>query len=576
MVLAGITGLSGYAALHMGPIEQFGELQALPLAVNTFAAITALRLSAECLIRVAGALDWVSAHRGTGKSGTARWAKHRELKKEFCREDAGPFWGISAKEKKKIFADFVSNAYVIGPSGSGKGHTEVINLIFLIRHSKVIIDFKPELAMVCKKGLEKLGQRVICINPFGLYTDIIGPTANLNILGVINDSLNTPGALRNVLGDTHELTMQLYEDPQGGANDNQYFRNGTRKLLAIGSVTDCMLYGTNANLCNVALLMDDRNAFELRLRSIAGVDFNNKPDPEGPHMFELSDWAEHHEEAELDAFLKTVRARARSLLKSMSDNAKTFGSFLEGAQQALEPYGFGQLSSCMGRSSFDVDDLKNSGAPLNIFIVGDASRSDATEKFFGLMQWYLQLKLKRHPRKDAPVYFINDEASNYTIYGLISLMTWARAFSIRTIQIFQSFSAYAMRHGPDSVEVLNSESEIKLFLPGQRSSSTLDQIVEIVGEQSLMVPGLSPEKDGSGMQESMSESGRPLMTKDEARRTKFGILIIRDQRPLLTTPVSYSEIKPLRTLAEINPHHGKPFLKRVKLKLKLPNFKEKH
>jgi len=562
-----------WGSQFVGPITRFGEVQLWPAVAYGFTLFVCFSFTVECLRLSASALEWMSAHTGTGKSGTARWAKYRELKKDLSKVDAGPFWGISAKEKKKLFIDFVSNAYIIGPSGSGKGHTAVINLIFLIRQSKVIIDFKPELAAVCKQGLEKLGQRVACINPFEKYTSIVGSTASINVLDVINDSLNQTGTLTNVLGDARELTLQLYAELTSAGGDDQFWRNGSRKLIALCCVTNCMLHGHKATLSSVALLLEGRAALERQLRSVAGINFANKPDPDGPHAFELSDWADNHTEAELDLFLKTIRARTRSLLKLMDESEKMFNSFLEGAQQALEPYGFGQLSSAMQESSVDVDDLKNDGAPLNLFLVGDASRGDATDKFFGLMQWYIQLKLKRHPRKNAPVYFINDEANNYTIYGLTSLMTWARAFSIRTIQIFQSFDAYALRHGPEAVEVLNSESEIKLFLPGQRSSKTVEQIVDIVGEQSLMVASHSPDKDGSGVQQSMSESARPLMTKDEIRRTKNGILIVRQHRPILQTPISYSQIKPLRILASINPHHGKPYLKRVKLRLRLPKTK---
>ena len=149
---------------------------------------------------MANLLDWTSAHRSTGKSGTARWAKHKELKAEICANDTGPFWGISAKERKKLFIDTASNAYAVGPSGSGKGHTAVVTMIFTIPDSKVIMDFKPELLMVCKRGLEKRGQRVVGLNPFRKYIDIVGPSDSLNVLDVLTDSLNTPNGLRNVFG----------------------------------------------------------------------------------------------------------------------------------------------------------------------------------------------------------------------------------------------------------------------------------------------------------------------------------------------------------------------------------------
>jgi len=568
--LAVATAILGWGAQATGPFILGGEIQALPATLGAVATIGAVRLAGEAIMGLAALLEWVAARKPTGKSGTARWGTYKELKGELCVGDVGPFWGVSAADGKKLIIDFSSNAYVVGPSGSGKGHTVVVPMIFLIPHSKIIMDFKPELLCICKAGLEKRGQKVVSLNPFGKYTDLVGETDQLNVLDGITDSLFTQGGLRHVFSDSGELAMQLYEEPPNGKGDDQYWRNGTRKIIALITLSVCMIKAHQGTLNDVALLIDDLEALELRLCSIVGVDLEGKPDPQGPYLFELSEWAENHEEAELEAFLSAFRAKARSLLKQKRKSEKTFASFLEGAQQALTPFGFGELSAALGPTTFDFDAIKNGNEIINIFVVDDASRNQATEKFFGLTQWFMQLKLKRHPNKHVPVYLVNDEINNYTIYGYLSLLSWGRGFGIRTINFLQNFSAFEERYGKQAVDILHSESEIKLYLSGQRSSSTIKKIVELLGEQSLMVASLSSEKDRSGLREDLSESGRPLMTEDEVRRSKHGILIVREQRPILQQPVSYSEISPLRELADINPHHGKPFLNKVKLKLKLP------
>ena len=565
-----LTGLLIWAAFKSGPLLVSNELQMLPIAVALFAGIAVLGLIGQLLHAIAEGLDWMDSHTGTQKSGSAQWGKVRALKKELSRIDAAPFWGLSHKDSKKLFIDFSSNAFVVGPSGVGKGHMLVVPMIFLIRHSKIIMDFKPELRCICKKGLEKLGQTVIALDPFGKYSDRIGNTECLNVLDGITDNLYRPGRLRQVLSIGAELSMQLYEDPPSSKGDDQFWRDGTRKLLSFGSISESMLQGRSATLVDVAFLFDDRSRFERRLCTFAGVDLKEKPDPEGPYPFELSDWALKHDDEELNHFLQSMRGKAAGLLHQMHVGEKTFDSFWEGAQQALAPYGFGELSSAMGPTTFDASALKDSDSIVNLFIVGEASRSQATQKYFGIMQWYLQLILKRHTNTHVPVYLINDEINNYSIYGYISLLSWGRGFGIRTLNILQNFSAFEQRYGKQAVEVLNSESEIKLFLPGQRSTSTIKKIVELLGQQSLMVASLSADKDGWGLRENLSESARPLMTEDEVRRSKHGILIVRDHRPLLQKPVSYSAIHPLRDLADVNPHHGKPFRNKVEVKLQLP------
>lgn len=567
-----LTGLLGWGALQTGPILIGGGLQLVPATLALVAFSGALRLTGEMLFFLADLADWLGARRASGKEGTARWGRLQDLKKELAKTPSGPFWGVLAGAPGRgLFIAFDSNAYVIGPSGAGKGHTAVVPMILSIRAAKIITDFKPELVVICQRALEAMGQSVIVLNPFGLYTDRIGETASLNPLDVLADDLLRAGGLRDFFEDAGELAMQLYPEPAQAKGDDQFWRAGTRKLIAFALVLECLINGHEATLSDAARLIEDRQKLEDNLRLILGIDRDGQPLAEGPLALESADWAERHDPEELREFLAAFRARAGGLLKLMSaGESKTFDSFAEGAEQALSIYAFGRLSAALGRSSFDFDAIKDGKTILNIFIVGDASRTEATGKFFGLMQFYMQLKLKRHARKDVPVYLINDEAANYAVYGLVPLMTWARSFGIRLIQVVQNFAAYEDRHGKHAAQVLNSEAEIKLFLPGQRAESTIKTIVELLGRQSVMVARLSADKAGAGLREDMSESARPLMTEDELRRSPDGILIVRQHPPFLQRPVSYAAIHPWRGWVDPNPHHGdKPFLRKVALKLKL-------
>ena len=57
------------------------------------------------------------------------------------------------------------------------------------------------------------------------------------------------------------------------------------------------------------------------------------------------------------------------------------------------------------------------------------------------------------------------------------------------------------------------------------------------------------------------------MTSDEIRRTDKTILIIRRNKLMLTDLPSIAEIHPWRTMIDVNPFHGKPFLRPIKLRL---------
>lgn len=161
-----------------------------------------------------------------------------------------------------------------------------------------------------------------------------------------------------------------------------------------------------------------------------------------------------------------------------------------------------------------------------------------------------------------------DEATNYKINELESLLTWGRSYGIRLHLIFQDFAAFERTYGKTALDTLLSETEIKQFLPGQRSPKTLEIISkQMLGEQSVLAMGANRSIEHLGLNETISEVGRPLATPDEIRRMKEGILFVRQYSPILFEPISYAEIEPFRSEVGINPFHGKPFRKKVKLRL---------
>ena len=52
------------------------------------------------------------------------------------------------------------------------------------------------------------------------------------------------------------------------------------------------------------------------------------------------------------------------------------------------------------------------------------------------------------------------------------------------------------------------------------------------------------------------------------RESDLGLLFVRRKPPVQVDPVSYAEIDPWRKQVGINPFHGKPFLKKIKIRLR--------
>lgn len=562
-----LTGLMGWLTLQLGPVMLHGQIQPLPAMTGFIAAIGGLKLLAAALNLVARFLDWRSSHTPSGKEGTARWGKVKDIKDKLNPDKTGPFWGRTVIGKiKDLFVDYASVALTLGPAGSGKGIYTVITNILSIRHSKVVADFKGELVCILKAVLQARGEVVRVLNPGGLWQKIIGLSDQYNPIDVITDSLYTPGCLRDVCDDLREMGEQIYPEPEA-EGENKFFRGGGRDCLGLAIGIEAMIEGYDALISNVALLIEDRRMLEDNLCWVVGVDVEGKPLPDGPMPIEQTEWAQLHDPQEVAEFAKLFRARCSNLLALMTTtDSRTFDSFIMGAKQCIAPFAFGRLATVMGRSTFSMKDLKGE-VPTTLFIVLDSRRPQTSNTYNALIQWCALRAMKHHEDIKKPVYFILDESSNAKIFDLVNLLTYSRGYGIRLHLFLQDIFAFERVYGKPALKTLISQSEIIQILPGTVLTETLELIEKLLGKQSVMMAGLSSQGLGSGLHEHMSESGRSLMTSDEIRTSEHGLLIMQKQHPVLIEPVSYAEIEPWRSQVDTNPFHGEPFLEKVKIRL---------
>ncbi|MFQ3244105.1 MAG: type IV secretion system protein VirD4 [Arenicella sp.] len=551
------------------PVMSHGAVQWLPMACLIIAGALSFKLIAFGLKRLALTLEWIASHQSTGADGSAHWGTAKDVKPELEPNHQGPFWGrLADKSKQLLFIGFQSVAMCVAPAGAGKGIFTVVPMGLSILASKVFVDFKGELICILKEALEKRGERVIKLNPSGLWSEIIGKSDCYNPVDIVTDNFYRPNGLRDVFDDLREIAEQLLPEPEGNKSGERYWRDGSRGLcISFGLLIDILINGYHASLPSTAQLIENRTQLDRDLRWIVGIDFDGKPDQ--PMPIEKSDWANLHDPEDLAEFIRVVRARAHGILTQMhGEESKTFGSFISGAQLVLSVFAFGRLAPVMGNSTFSMNDLKD--GIVSLFIIADSSRMEVYKHYIGIIQWAALTTMKRHPDKKTLVYFIFDEATNYVISGLNKLMTWARGYGIRLIIIFQSMSEFRSTYSEEAEETLLNEAEIKQFLPGQRSPKTLKLISEeLLGNNSIMSASVSLQDSDSGAQENMSEKAKALKTMDQIRRSKNGLLFVRGLPAFETEMLSYGEISPWNVLAGINPFHGVPFKQKRKAKLKV-------
>lgn len=572
--------VSVWLVLHHWPlITNGGQVHWLPATALLIGTLAGLSVSAHSLFLLARWLDWIAAHQPKPSPNAARWATWSDFRKVVAstkqiKKDGVPFWGVlKDKPSKALFIWFQSNAYCVAPAGSGKGIFCTVPALCALagRTSKISVDFKGEQAAMMIRKLKAMGEQVIILNPSGKFTDSVGDSDCLNTLDVISDNLLNPGQIHSVLDDLRELSGILIPEKENGKTD-PYWPLGARGILELATLIECMVEGRSATLSGVAGLIEDRRQLEMNLRWIIGVDKDNQPETAMP--IEDCDWAQRHDEADMRDFATLVRARAGNLLILMSGkDRKTFDTFITQAQQALAPFAFGSLAKVMGKSSFDLNDFKRKDRISTLFIMLDESRLETSKRYLEMVTWQALLMLKRHPNKQVPVTVILDEVTNYYIKGLDSLLTWGRGFGIKLLLVFQALAAFEKTYGKQALETLHSETEIKLFLPGQRSPQTLEFIAAQLGKTQIMKTGLSQGKLEQGLSEQFSQDERALKSINAIREGTSGLLFVRDCPPAEIIPRSYAEIAPWRDWVGINPFHGKPFKKRIRLRV--PTFTPK-
>lgn len=283
-----------------------------------------------------------------------------------------------------------------------------------------------------------------------------------------------------------------------------------------------------------------------------------------------SPWVTHHRSEKVNNFERWYRAKAASLAHLLDQaESKTADSFMAGAVQAMSPYGITtHAHKVLSGSTFRFSEMKDGPKPVNVSIIVDSTQLHTQSKIAGLLQWCALTELRLHPNTHKPVYLIGDEITNYHIKDIDKTMTYGREYGLRLHLFIQSRSAFRKTYGEEALNVLDSETEIKQFLPGQREPATLELIEKLLGEQSYMARSGSGSSDKFGVYGfGLNEEARKLMTADEIRRTDKAILFIRKCRPVLTKLPPYAAIHPWRIQVADNPFYDKPFKKRISLRI---------
>lgn len=580
-----VGGASWVALDTFGPLAfepQINWPAALSAAVL---AVCTIKVSAAALKNSAAMLDKISAKKARGDKGDAGWAKNlRELGKDVIQfRDWGPYWGtfagglpIIGSRGREIIADYPSAAVSFGTAGSGKGAGVLLPTALAIHEPKILTCFKGVNTSALMQPLMERGERFFAINLGNIFPEIIGTSACYNPLDIITDDFEMPSGISDVTADCDGLSLQLYPEPKTTQGDSSFWHGGTVDMISMAVQQTILVHGRGANLGLVNQLLMDRERFLQEMLWASGRLLGNPAKDEElvllPAMpIEDSHWTAHHDPATVDQYIDYYRTKAGETADILADReSKIGGSFLRGAISALAPFNITtRAQQVMSHSSFRFRDIRDSDDIINVSIVIDASRKEAQTPIAGLIQWAAMTELKRCDNKDRKVYFLCDETTNFRIHDLPGFLTWGREYGLVIHLFIQSMAAFRNVYGKEAANTLLSETFIKQFLPGQRDPEMLELIEKLLADVSYVARSNTDRQNEAGIQgTSYSEHSKPLMSRDEIRRTDKTILFIGNKRPALTKLPPYAAIVPFRDQMGINPFFGKPWRLPVKLRLR--------
>jgi type IV secretory pathway TraG/TraD family ATPase VirD4 len=244
-----------------GPLIVDGEINIIKASASAFLGISGVVILADAFKAASRLFEWLEATKPTGLHGTAGFVERLgELGKDYLRKGWGPYWG--AFRGKEVIADYESVSLTVGTTGSGKSVGVVVPMGLAIHASKVFTDFKGSLACMLAKALRARGERVRILNFANCFTDILGPSDTYNPMDIITKCFSRRGGLLEVNEILEEKTLQIYPEPEGhgSANDNSYFRNGSRALIEFTIMTCVLVDGEQATMGDVVQLINDRES----------------------------------------------------------------------------------------------------------------------------------------------------------------------------------------------------------------------------------------------------------------------------------------------------------------------------
>jgi type IV secretory pathway TraG/TraD family ATPase VirD4 len=139
-------------------------------------------------------------------------------------------------------------------------------------------------------------------------------------------------------------------------------------------------------------------------------------------------------------------------------------------------------------------------------------------------------------RLDPPLALLLDEAANYPLPSLPSLVSEGGGSGITTLAVLQSLAQARDRWGREAAEAIWDSAIVKVILGGSANADDLTGISRLIGEREVReITHTQGPSGAGGTSVSVSVRRRPILEPSEIRQIPVGqgLLLLRSAPPIL-------------------------------------------
>ena len=464
--------------------------------------------------------------------------------------DDGDGIPLGSNDDKIIYWRGKGHMSVRAPTEGGKTASSAAPILFALgKHRNIIITAKgAELAVLCGRHRESLGQNVIYIDPYRLMKKYGRASHDYNPVGHLVAYADKGDS--KLFDKAMGFALSALPDPEGGNGENRIFKSQGRDILSNPIAYLAYREATTGELsCNLPYLR----------RSIAGSH---------------EDLVNLLNEMKLcDAFDGDFKRAADRILAKMERAPKSAESFLTEAQDALQIYATGALAKNTEYSDFNAQDLKNPDTPTCVFIILPADLMQSHGGFTGhCLNSMIDVCMGAETFEPRVTVIADEFASLGVVASIPNLIFQGRSYGVQLISYVQDVASYNIYGKNASIFSTNSEIilawGIRSTSDGEDYSKKTNQLSVITGSGNMPVEAAANASGWDKTSLGLSEKGIAHYRADQfLHMPEYTAALFYKNHPCqMIGLVSYQMVDPWKYQAE--PVLGAPSGSQLPIKFK--------